>query len=85
MKRARVQALMLKHFWIHWRSEYLTTLREFHKTTVSTGEAKVGDVVLIHDDTPSVNWKYANIEGVIRGNDGLIRAANICTSPGKTT
>ena len=33
MKRAKVQALMLKHFWTRWKSEYLTTLREFHKTT----------------------------------------------------
>ena len=45
----------------------------------------MGDVVLVHDDTPRVNWRYAVIEGVIRGNDGLIRAANIRTSTGKTT
>ena len=32
-KRAKIQALMLKHFWTRLRSEYLTTLREFHKTT----------------------------------------------------
>ena len=31
MKRAKVQALMLKHFWTRWRSEYLTTIREFHE------------------------------------------------------
>ena len=77
---------MLKHFWTRWKSEYLTTLREFHKTTGNNIQrVKVGDVVLIHDDTPRVNWKYAVIEGVIRGNDGLIRAVNIRTSTGKTT
>ena len=32
-KRAKIQALMLKHFWTRRRLEYLTTLREFHKTT----------------------------------------------------
>ena len=86
MKRAKVQALMLKHFWTRWRSEYLTNLREFHKMTGNNSQqVKAGDVVLIHDDTPRVNWKYAVIEGVIRGNDGLIRAANIRTSTGKTT
>ena len=86
MKRAKVQALMLKHFWTHWKSEYLTTLREFHKTTGNNiQQVKVGEVVLIHDDAPRVNWKHAVIEGVIRGNDGLIRAANIRTSTGKTT
>ena len=77
---------MLKHFWTRWRLEYLTTLREFHKTTGNNiQQVKVGDVVLVHDDTPRVNWKYAIIEGVIRGNDGLIQAANIRTSTGKTT
>ena len=85
MKRAKIQALMLKHFWTRWRLEYLTTLREFHKTTGNNiQQVKVGDVVLVHDDTPRVNWKYAVIEGVIRGNDGLIRVANIRTSTGKT-
>ena len=85
MKRAKIQALMLKHFWTRWRLEYLTTLREFHKTTGNNiQQVKVGDVVLVHDDTPRVNWKYAVIEGVISGNDGLIRAANIHTSTGKT-
>ena len=83
MKRAKIQALILKHF---WRLEYLTTLREFHKTTGNNiQQVKVGDVVLVHDDTPIVNWKCAVIEGVIRRNDGLIWAANIRTSTGKTT
>ena len=77
MKRAKVQALMLKHFWTRWKLEYLTTLREFHKTTGNNiQQVKVGEVVLINDDTPRVNWKHAVIEGVIRGNDRLIRAAN---------
>ena len=83
IKRVKVQALMLKNFWTHWRSEYLTSLREFHKTTGNNiQQMKAGDVVLVHDDTPRINWKYAVIESVIRGNDGLIRTVNICTSSG---
>ena len=86
IRRAKVQALMLKNFWTRWRSEYLTSLREFHKTTGNNiQQVKAGDVVLVHDDTPRVNWKYAVIESVIKGNDGLIRAVNIRTSTGKTT
>ena len=38
-----------------------------------------------YDDTPIVIWKYAVIESVIRGNDGLVQAVNIRTSTGKTT
>ena len=87
IKRAKVQALMLKNFWTCWRSENLTSLREFHKTTGNNmQQVKAGDVViLVHDDSPRVNWKYAVIESVIRRNDGLIRAVNIRTSTGKTT
>ena len=40
-----------------------------------------GDVFL-HDDIPRVNWKYEVTESLIRGNDGLTRAANVCTSTG---
>ena len=44
---------MLKHFWTHWRLEYLTTLGEFHKTTGNNiQQVEVGDVVLVHDGTP---------------------------------
>ena len=45
---------------------------------------KVGETVLIHDDTPRVQWKLAIIEGVNKGADGLIRSANVRTSTGRT-
>ena len=44
----------------------------------------MGDVVLVHDDKPRTMWKLAVIEELIRGNDGLVRAANIRTATGKT-
>ena len=50
-RRAKIQALLLKHFWLKWRQEYLTSLREFHKTTGNNiQKVKVGDIVLVHDD-----------------------------------
>ena len=45
---------------------------------------KVGDVVLVQDDAPRINWKLAVIEELIVGNDGLVRAAHIRTAQGKT-
>ena len=84
-RRAKIQALLLQHFWSRWRREYLTALREFHHTTgTNTQTVKVGDVVLIHDDTPRIQWKLAIIEQVNKGADGLIRSANVRTSSGKT-
>ena len=45
---------------------------------------KVGETVLIHDDTPRVQWKLAIIEGVNKGADGLICSTNVRTSTGRT-
>jgi len=82
---AKVHAQLLAHFWQRWRTEYLTALREFHRATGNNIQTvKVGDVVLIHDDTPRVQWKLAVIEGVNKGADGLIRSANVRTSTGRT-
>ena len=62
-RSAKVHAHLLAHFWNRWKLEYLTALHEFHKTTGSNTQAvKVGDIVLIHDDTPRVQWKLAVIE-----------------------
>ena len=84
-KRANTQALILKHFWKRWKLEYLTSLREFHKTTGNnTQRVQTGDVVLVHDDTPRINWQLAVIEDVIKGSDGLVRAINIHTKSERT-
>ena len=40
--------------------------------------------MLIHDDKPHIDWRLAVIEDLIPGGDGLIRAANVRTSTGKT-
>ena len=45
---------------------------------------KVGDVVLIHDDNPRVNWKLALVTSINRGRDGLVRSANLRTANGTT-
>ena len=83
--RAKKQALILKHFATRWNCEYLTALRETHTVTGNNHQAvKVGDVVLIHDDTAQVNCRMAVIESVNKGADGMIRSANIRTSTGRT-
>jgi transposase InsO family protein len=84
-RRAKSQALRLKHFESRWRKEYLTSLREFHKSTGNNDQSvRVGDVVLIHSDKPRLLWRMAVIESLIRGKDGLVRAVNLRTSKGKT-
>ena len=45
---------------------------------------RVGDVVLIHDDTPQMTWRLAVVEELIEGMDGLTRAAKIRTKHRRT-
>jgi len=76
---------ILQHFRSRWKHEYLTSLREFHKTTGNNNQTiAVGDVVLVHDDCKRIYWKLAIIESLIYGKDNLVRAANIRTSNGTT-
>ena len=85
-RRAQLQSFLLNQFRSRWRHEYLTSLREYHRTsgTNKRQHIKPGDVVLIHDDAPRITWRLAVIEELIRGKDGLVRAANIRTAQGRT-
>ena len=84
-QRVAAQAQILERFWNRWRHEYLTSLREFHRTTGTNEQSiKKGDVVLVHNEGPRSSWKLAVVEEVIRGGDGLFRAAHIRTSTGST-
>ena len=80
------QAQILQHFKGCWKQEYLTALREFYKVkgTCAPQTIKTGDVVLIHDDSPRFTWKMAVIKGLIKGNDGYVRAVEVKTNSGRT-
>ena len=70
---------------VTWRHEYLTSLREFYRPTGRGGQQiKVGDVVLVHDDGPRINWKMAVVESLATGKDGQVRSANVRTKSGMT-
>ena len=84
-RQARIQAHLLKSFQSRWAHEYLTSLREYHRTSGHNSQTiSVGDIVLIHDDGPRVNWRLAIVTKLLTGGDGLTRAAEIRTSTGTT-
>ena len=82
---AKIQSILLQHFVSRWKHEYLTSLREFYRPSGTSGQRiNVGDVVLVHDDCPRINWKMAVVEGLVKGGDGLVRSVNIRTKNGAT-
>ena len=85
-KRMERQTLIIEHFWKRWKSEYLTSLREFHRNTGRNEQTiKAGDIVQIHDESPRTNWKLGIVTRLVRGKDGLVRSAHIRTRTGDTT
>ena len=78
------QGLLLQHFRSRWKKEYLTSLREVHRTTgVTEQTVKIGEVVQIHDDLPRNQWKLAVIEDLKKGDDGYIRSVTVVQRMGE--
>ena len=72
-QRAQLQAFLLNQFQARWRFEYLTSLREYHRTTGNNSQrVKPGDIILVYDD-----WKLAIVEELMTRKDGIVRAAKI--------
>ena len=68
------------HFWNRWRHKYLTDLREFHQTKVSKDPrpVQIGDVVAVYNESKRHGeWRFAVIESLIKGNDNVVKGANI--------
>ena len=65
--------MLLKNFWMRWKQEYLTSFREFHKTTGNNVQKiEVRDKVVVHDDVPKVNCRLTvtkHCKQVIKGRD----------------
>ncbi|XP_063400135.1 uncharacterized protein LOC134684760 [Mytilus trossulus] len=85
-KQNERQRELFRHFWTRWKNDYVTSLREYHKAYGNNNEQiKVGDVVLVHDESTRINWKMVIVTELIRGNDGFVRAAKIKMKNTETT
>ena len=86
-KRAWRQAQYLAGlFWRRWTKEYLPTLFERKKWTVPRRNMKVGDLVLLADETfPRVQWPLGLITEVLTSRDGYVRTVRVKTSSSVAT
>ena len=68
-------------FWRRWLHEYLPALQCRHRWQVPKRNFKVGDVVIIRDDSlPRNSWLLGRVIEVFPGRDGLVRSVRIRTS-----
>ncbi|XP_053406421.1 uncharacterized protein LOC128559227 [Mercenaria mercenaria] len=86
-KMSRIRSAIIEQFWSKWKHEYLTSLRERHRTSGKEGDTvNIGDVIQIHDEhSPRNKWSLGIIQDVITSGDGRVRAAVVRSSRGSTT
>ena len=78
-RRSRHHRQLLQQFLKRWRTDYLSSLRESHKTKSRQDkklDISVGDIVILKNDSTSKNiWKLAKIVELLPGRDEAIRSA----------
>eukprot|EP00795_Rhopilema_esculentum_P015887 gene15887-7219_t len=74
-KRANYLEKCKQNLWKRWTNKYVRALRERHNLT-----HQEKDVVLIHaDDKNRGKWRIGIVECLIKGRDGVVRAARVKT------
>ena len=72
---------LLRHFWKRWSSEYLASLRKFHKWHRHSRNITIGDAVLIREDgLVPTKWPLARVTAVYPGKDDVVRVVQVKTS-----
>ena len=85
MRKVKNEEDVIDHFWKRWHREYLVDLREHQKLHKQRAcpDITEGDVVLVGEDGAKRNtWRLGRIEEIIRGQDLVIRGANVLTAKG---
>ena len=68
---------MSESFWQRFRTEYLSTLQRRNKWQTGTLNLKVGDLVLLREPSPPLQWKLGRIVQVNPGADSVVRVVSI--------
>ena len=67
-------------FWRRWRREYLAGLQPRQKWNKETESLKIGDIVLIKDDSlPRNEWSLGLVEDTVADSKGLVRSVHLKT------
>ena len=70
-------------FWERWLREYLPALQERQKWMKPQTNLKVGDLVIVKQDScPRNQWPLGLVVGVRKGHDDLVRSVEVRTGTG---
>ncbi|XP_070075695.1 uncharacterized protein [Drosophila takahashii] len=70
-----------QQFWRIWQRDYIHTLQKRTKFTQPQDNIRVGQLVIIHEDTaPPQHWNLAPVTAVISGKDDRVRVVDLKTN-----
>ena len=77
-KRWRRVQYLIDQFWSRWKKEYLQILQNRQKWTKERRNVRIGDVVLLKDDSlPRNNWPLCRVVEANASSDGLVRTIKL--------
>lgn len=83
LSRWRKLNWLQQQFWTRWSNEYLHTLQNKSKWTISSKNISVNSLVLLQEDNlPPMKWKLGRVITLHTGQDGLVRQVTIKTATG---
>ena len=83
-KRWKHAQVMTQHFWKHWLRKNLPALTERRKWKKDARNVRV--LVLVLDEySPRGCWRLGRVLRALPGDDGRVRAAEVCTKTGTYT
>lgn len=71
-----------QRFWKRWSQEYVHLLQQRTKWKCNVEKVKLGQLVLIKDDTPPLVWALGRIKELHPGADCITRVVTIYTAKG---
>lgn len=74
-----------QRIWQRWSLEYIHTLQQRFKWTQPRKNLQVGDLVLVHSPSSSLNWPLARVTAIHPGKDGIVRVVDLKTPSGHLT
>lgn len=83
--RFKLLSSVINQFYKRWHTEYVVSLQERNpKPGTTKCQINVGDVVMIHDDSPRLYWKMGIVTSLHYGIDGIVRSVDLKTNYGTT-
>ncbi len=83
LRRWNLCQALTRHFWKWWSTDYFASLRKFTKWHDSSRSTRVGDVVLLKEDTlVPAKWPLGRVAVVHPGKDRVVRVVTVRTATG---